>query len=1164
MEDCNTNIKIACLNARGIMASSNYISKVLHMHNIDIMAVSEHWLFPQSLSFLSSMCNDYVGWGVCSKELDPATSHHRGKGGLAFLFKKSLKHVIQCIDIDSDRIQGISVSLSNSQSLNIFSVYMPSSNASNVTYDEHIDLLYNVFYQYSQSAECIIMGDFNCDIPGDKCVRPTAIRSNSLCKLMVDINYVAVDNTHLCKGPNYTFDPVDDHSIISHIDHILIHQDFECSVNHCEILEEAGNPSDHLPIILSLNVPQQSYTESENTNFERKKLKWDKLALDQIVIKYTDPLKLKLQAIKKLNPENAKPDEISEYYDLLVKIMRDTAINGIPACCYKKSLKPFWNDNVKMAHKNMKAERLKWLQKGKPRNEDPNFRLYKESKHTFQRVFRQAKLQWELDEYNDIEQSAEINQKHFWALINKKRKSISNKCYSMKFADKECKNSEDILGGWESYFRVLYQPLNDHSFDDVFKVEIEDKYKAFQKANAGCTDVLDFNITSEEVSTACKQLKLNSAGGIDMLTNEHLIYGGSDLHDHLSCLFNCMLNTCITPKEMKVGLVVTILKPGKTVKSNPDNYRGITLLPVVYKLYEKVTLSRMVDFLANLNPVRPDPLQAAYQKKLSSINTSFCLSETIKYNLERGSKVFVCCLDAVKAFDTVWHCGLFTRLYEVGIKGLMWQSVINSYTDMYNIVLYNGLLSKPIPVLQSTRQGSFWGGWFYLLFIDPLIKHIRELGYGAHVMDLFVGILLQADDIALIAINKHCLDIMIKECFTFASKWRLLLHPKKSKILVYGEKKKVDRLWKVDSTIIDEVQCHVHCGVTLCTERSRISHTKDVCRKGRGIMLALLNSGLGQLNPITGSKLYKSIVIPSALYSCELWSNLSQTEKLMIERLQRFCSKCIQKLSRRARSDICNPMLGLLPLNRHIDSVKMNFLRRLLALPNSSVSKQLFLRRWFQYKIETGTHDKVLNFCSDISLILTHYNLSEYVHTFFFEELFIPDKIVWKRICKTAISNIEINAYDERTRDEEFSVFKSFHTDITDYCYLWYVGKLFPHKLSMCFLVAKYIAEPVNDTEILCEFCGRIFMDTVLHRILDCELMQVRREQFWCDIVNNFPCLFGMWLHNLDSERLIRIMFGAPLDDVVKSEVSNQDYLRFLVLSLDMIYSCIYYDKYCV
>ena len=105
----NTTLKIACYNARGIMASSVYISEFLQKNDIDILAISEHWLFPQSLRYLDSIDNDYMGWGVCCKNADPILNHHRGKGGVAFLFKKSLRHVIQYVDIDHDRIQGVSI-----------------------------------------------------------------------------------------------------------------------------------------------------------------------------------------------------------------------------------------------------------------------------------------------------------------------------------------------------------------------------------------------------------------------------------------------------------------------------------------------------------------------------------------------------------------------------------------------------------------------------------------------------------------------------------------------------------------------------------------------------------------------------------------------------------------------------------------------------------------------------------------------------------------------------------------------------------------------------------------------------------------------------------------------------------------------------------------------
>ena len=93
MNKNQTKLNIACLNVRGAMRSAMYLDTLLKQYDIDVLGISEHWLFPQSLHFLNSVCQGYESYGICCKDLDPLTDHHRGKGGLAFLFKTELKHV---------------------------------------------------------------------------------------------------------------------------------------------------------------------------------------------------------------------------------------------------------------------------------------------------------------------------------------------------------------------------------------------------------------------------------------------------------------------------------------------------------------------------------------------------------------------------------------------------------------------------------------------------------------------------------------------------------------------------------------------------------------------------------------------------------------------------------------------------------------------------------------------------------------------------------------------------------------------------------------------------------------------------------------------------------------------------------------------------------------
>ena len=457
-----------------------------------------------------------------------------------------------------------------------------------------------------------------------------------------------------------------------------------------------------------------------------------------------------------------------------------------------------------------------------------------------------------------------------------------------------------------------------------------------------------------------------------------------------------MKHEVLSPK-MSLGIMITLLKPNKRDKGNPDNYRGMTLLPVIYKLFERITLARMHTFIKVNGITFPDPLQGAYQKSLSSVNVTFSIQETIKYNRERGSKVIVCLMDHAKAFDLVWHTGLFVKLNELGICNKLWRLIINAYSHMSSSVLYKGQRSHNFDILQSSRQGSLWGAFFYLVLINPLIIKLRELDCGAYIGDMFSGVHAQADDLALIATTKQSLQKMMNCCYSFSCMWRFMIHPQKSKILVCGETKRwqkensSSRVWKLGLNDVPQVESHTHCGILLTSAPTTIERTKLACRKGRGIMRSICKQaalGDGKINPLTAVKLYKVITLPSALFGCEVWTGLSHVEKDMLERLQRFCVKVIQNLPRQTRSNICCQMLGLHSVEGYIDNIKLKFFRRVITLKSSCTSKQILLRRIFQASFlkdfSSGFGKEVIELCEK-------YNLGEYLNSVI-EGTPLPDK----------------------------------------------------------------------------------------------------------------------------------------------------------------------------
>ena len=107
-------------NIGGIMSNIIFLDKCLE--DSDICAIQEHWLYPDSLNFLSSVHKDFVGWGRSGNDLNPNSICRRGMGGIAFLWRKDFDIAIDKLeDMGSDRIIVIKLQLGKQKNLFIIS-----------------------------------------------------------------------------------------------------------------------------------------------------------------------------------------------------------------------------------------------------------------------------------------------------------------------------------------------------------------------------------------------------------------------------------------------------------------------------------------------------------------------------------------------------------------------------------------------------------------------------------------------------------------------------------------------------------------------------------------------------------------------------------------------------------------------------------------------------------------------------------------------------------------------------------------------------------------------------------------------------------------------------------------------------------------------------------
>jgi hypothetical protein len=146
------------------------------------------------------------------------------------------------------------------------------------------------------------------------------------------------------------------------------------------------------------------------------------------------------------------------------------------------------------------------------------------------------------------------------------------------------------------------------------------------------------------VETKCKKLKCRKAAGWDGILGEHLKYGGSMTYRALQILYNTITMRKIVPVHFKQAVIIPIPKGKGRDMINKDNYRGISLLPVISKVYEQLLLDWFNDDVREVNE-----LQGAAHKGCSSIHTTMILREVINDNLQHAGSVYVTLLDTQKS-----------------------------------------------------------------------------------------------------------------------------------------------------------------------------------------------------------------------------------------------------------------------------------------------------------------------------------------------------------------------------------------------------------------------------------------------------------------------------------------------------------------------------------
>ena len=190
------------------------------------------------------------------------------------------------------------------------------------------------------------------------------------------------------------------------------------------------------------------------------------------------------------------------------------------------------------------------------------------------------------------------------------------------------------------------------------------------------TSALNQPFTETEIRNFVKSLKNNKAAGIDGILNEFIKHTIDILITLYVKLFNKILDTGDLPEDWLTGLIIPIYK-NKGSKDDANNYRGITLLSCLGKLFTSILNHRLTEFCEK-NLILKE-IQAGFRKGYSTSDHVFVLKHLIDIFKSKNKKLFCCFVDYSKAFDSIWREALWHKLISNGIQG----KVLNVIKSLY-------------------------------------------------------------------------------------------------------------------------------------------------------------------------------------------------------------------------------------------------------------------------------------------------------------------------------------------------------------------------------------------------------------------------------------------------------------------------------------------------
>jgi hypothetical protein len=639
------------------------------------------------------------------------------------------------------------------------------------------------------------------------------------------------------------------------IDYMIASLDILPSISDFEILPHPEKISDHHSLILELGIGLDTSKPCQMQHSIQPKLPWKPQFQSYYQTRLTNFWVYNATLFNRTLDEDYDDNDTktNKAIELILQSIRDSTYHQpqeqVGKIKNRHENPPWWNRRCQILYDDYSSAVHKCRHLNSPVN-----RATRKRKHTeFTKYFRKRRKHHFKQINEKLSNLSSRNPKSFWRLFKTQRQH-------------ELTIEPSAL---VSHYRCLFQP----NFPLLAESTLLREVDIFTDEDHS-VDILDTDISTAECQKALKRLSNGKAPGLDGIPYEFLKSGGPILAPLLTRLFNHILHSGCYPKAWARVTICSIHKSGD--KNDPGNYRGISLLPSLSKLFDIILDTRLRIWETTYAVL--DQNQAGFRAKFSTVDHIFTLNTIILRYRSESRKVYCAFIDFSKAFDSVNRAVLYYKLCKEGVSSKFIRLMRSLYSQ--TMACIKGYESEFFEIMSGVQQGAPLSPCLFALVLNDLDKELRSNNTGyVSLQNLKIHSLLFADDLVLPSETPEGLLQSLDVLYEFSQKWGLKINANKSNIMIFRNSGRFldNTVWRLGRSdqVLKVVDQYKYLGVWFKTTGLSQFTLMKRAELGNRAKFSLFNS-LKSINsdPKLTLRLFDTLVSSVLFYGVEVWGYL--------------------------------------------------------------------------------------------------------------------------------------------------------------------------------------------------------------------------------------------------------------------------------------------------